>query len=79
VFLGDAATTKNSVFLARQWDDGTGSVGKMIIRNSVLGDHIAFGTGPWNATTVGGAQTLFRDGTTGEPYLAEYNNWQLAP
>ena len=79
VFLADAATQPASVFLARQWDDGPGAIGKMIVRNSVLGEHIAFGSGPWNPTTIGGAQTAYRDGRSGEPYLAEYANWQVAP
>lgn len=76
-FLADAFTTRNTVFLARQWDDGSGAVGKMIVRNSVLGEHLAFGAGPWNARTIGGAPTVY--GSNGELYLAEYNNWQVAP
>lgn len=79
VFVADAATTKDSVYLARQWDDGTGAVGKMVVRNSILGEHLAFTNGPWNGTTVGGAATLYKDGASGEPYLAEYNNWQEQP
>jgi len=74
-FLADALTVKNSVFLARQWDDGVGAAGKMIVRNSVLGDHLAFTNGPWNPVTIGGAQTMY--GSNGELYLAEYNNWQV--
>ncbi len=76
LFVADAATTRDSVFLARQWDDGAGAVGKMIVRQSILGEHIAFGGGPWNPTTVGGKPTLFRDGAGNAPYLAEYRNWQ---
>jgi pectinesterase len=79
VFAADAATMPNAVFLARQWDDGIGAAGKMIIRNSVLGGHIAFTAGPWNAKTVSGAPTAFNDSLSGEPYLAEYYNWQEAP
>lgn len=73
VFLADAATTADSVYLARQWDDGTGSVGKMIVRNSFIGKHIALTSGPWNATTVNSASTTYS--ANGEPYLAEYANW----
>lgn len=73
VFIADAATTADSVYLARQWDDGTGSVGKMIVRNSFIGKHIALTNGPWNATTVNGAATTYS--ASGEPYLAEYANW----
>ncbi|MEO7579761.1 MAG: pectinesterase family protein [Massilia sp.] len=79
VFLADAATTKDTVFLTRQWDDGPGSVGKMIVRNSVMGEHVAFTNGPWNATALSGAATTYKDSVSNEPYLAEYGNWQEKP
>lgn len=75
VFLADDAATADSVFLARQWDTDANTVGKMIVRNSIIGKHIATTSGPWNASTVNGAATVF--GTT-EPYLAEYANWDEA-
>lgn len=78
VFLADSATTKDSIFLARQWDDSSTDVpGKMIVRNSMLGDHIALTTGPWSATTINGAATAFANGS--QQYLGEYHNWQQAP
>lgn len=73
VFVADDTATADSIFLARQWDDGTGSVGKMIVRNSFIGKHIALTDGPWKSTTVNGAATTYSSGS--EPYLAEYANW----
>lgn len=73
VFIADDSTTDDSVYLARQWDDDTTSVGKMIVRNSFIGKHIALTNGPWNATTVNKAATTYA--SNGEPYLAEYANW----
>ncbi|MEN3110524.1 pectinesterase family protein [Uliginosibacterium paludis] len=76
VFSADAATTDNSVFLARQWDTDSSTVGKMIVRDSIIGKHIATTSGPWNATTVNSAATVY--GTSSEAYLAEYGNWDEA-
>lgn len=72
VFLADDATTADSVFLARQWDTDASTVGKMIVRNSIIGKHIATTSGPWNATTVNSAATNYG---SSEHYLAEYQNW----
>jgi pectate lyase len=76
VFLADASTTDDGVMLARQWDDGTDAIGKMIVRNSVIGKHIALTTGPWNATAINGRAVTYSSGS--EPYLGEYHNWQEA-
>lgn len=75
VFLADDATTDDSVYLARQWDDGSGSVGKMIVRNSVLGRHVSVSNGPWRATTINNAAATYAFG--GETYLGEYRNWDV--
>lgn len=76
IFIADAATTANSIYLARQWDDGGSSdiAGKAVIRNSFLGKHIATGAGPWSPTMISGAATAFTNGN--QPLLAEYRNWQ---
>lgn len=73
VFTGDDSATADGAYLARQWDDDSTSVGKMIVRNSFIGKHIATTSGPWKSTTVNGASTTYSSGS--EPYLAEYANW----
>jgi pectate lyase len=75
VFVGDSTATADGAFLARQWDVDASSVGKMIVRNSIIGTHIATTSGPWNATTVNNAATVFSAG--GESYLAEYANMDM--
>ncbi|MDO6387105.1 pectinesterase family protein [Uliginosibacterium sp. 31-12] len=69
VFLADSATTDNSIYLARQWDDSaTDAPGKVLVRNSVLGKHVALTSGPWSPTVIGGSATQYT-------YLNEYRNW----
>lgn len=75
VFSADDATADDSVYLARQWDDGSGSVGKMIVRDSVIGRHVSLGSSPWRATTINNAPTVLAAG--GETYLGEFHNWDM--
>lgn len=69
VFLADSSTTADSIYLARQWDDSsTDAPGKMLVRNSFIGRHVALTSGPWSPTVIGGSATQYA-------YLNEYRNW----
>jgi len=76
IFLADAATNDGSIYLARQWNDSDTDVpGKVIIRNTFLGKHIATTSGPWSPTMItNGVATAFTYNNL--PLLAEYQNWQ---
>lgn len=78
VFVADAAATPGATYLARQWDDDSNAIGKMIVRDSILGKHINLTTGPWSPTPINKTRATLYE-AAGEPYLAEYHNWAGAP
>jgi pectinesterase len=77
-FTADAGAT--GVFLGRQWpessDNAMGmSVGKMIVRNSTLGAHLA-GAAPWSST---GARTTTPKDPTGTTPVVLYTSDDYFP
>ena len=75
-----ADTGASGVFLGRQWpessDNAMGySVGKMIVRNSTLGAHIA-GAAPWSSM---GARTMTPEDPTGTTPVVVYTSDDFFP